>query len=144
MHPNVVHDIAELCEGVPTSNAHQKLIWAASILVFGKQLHVASASFIAPVLILRVIFVASRILGHLEVVVHVVDLSFLSSSEALDIPLGLVRIPLDEVDYGVLIHLFTCHLLRHLLWHLMTEWSLLRIVHRGPHVRLLHWVSNLH
>lgn len=47
MHANVVHDIAEFCEGISTSDAHQKLIWAARIFVLCEQLHVASLNFIA-------------------------------------------------------------------------------------------------
>ena len=42
VHSNVVHDVAELGEGVTTGGADQELIWATGVLVLLEHLDVAS------------------------------------------------------------------------------------------------------
>ena len=46
VHANVVHDVAELGEGVATGGADQELIGAAGVLVLLEKLHVASLCLI--------------------------------------------------------------------------------------------------
>ena len=52
VHANVVHDIAELGEGVATGGADQELIGAAGVLVLLEQLHVASFCLVCALLII--------------------------------------------------------------------------------------------
>ena len=72
VHTDVIHHVAELCESVATCNAHQKLIRAACVLVFGEKLYVASFDFVAVALFLRIIFHPSLLWLPLVVFVFIV------------------------------------------------------------------------
>lgn len=69
MHTDVIHHVAELSEGIPAGNAHQKLIWTACVLVLGEKLHVASLNLVTVALFIRFLAAHSPLLRRLFVVV---------------------------------------------------------------------------
>ena len=52
VHANVVHDVAELGEGVATGGADQELVRATGVLVLLEQLHVASLLLICALFVI--------------------------------------------------------------------------------------------
>ena len=72
VHTNVIHHVAELSESVSACNAHQKLIRAACVLVFGEKLHVASFYLVTVALFLRIFFHPSLLWLPLVVFVFIV------------------------------------------------------------------------
>ena len=79
MHTDVIHHVAELGEGVPAGNAHQKLIWTASVLVFGEKLHVASLDLVTVALFIIGFLAHSPLLWLLLVVVLLVVMEAIHS-----------------------------------------------------------------
>ena len=72
MHTDVIHHVAELSEGIPAGNAHQKLIWTACVLVLGEKLHVASFDLVAVTLFIGIFFHPSLLWLPLVVFVFIV------------------------------------------------------------------------